>query len=657
MRLSTNSLRRALVACVVAGAVLPATASAASKRTALPDSAPNWATPSAQVGTAPNSQSKTFWVYLKLRHSSALDQQIAAVSDPASASYGIYLTPDQFHARYAPTKAAVTAVTGWLKSAGFSVSSDVPSNNRWVQATGDIAQVEKAFATQIRTYRHAGHVLQAPNSNLSIPRSVAGRVSGVAGLDGGDKLMRPGSVTQNPTPGDLPGAPPSPAFVNAPPCSAYWGQKLANGTPPAYGQTQPYAPCGYQPAQLEGAYGIANAIHSGNDGSGQTVAIIDAFGAPTIQQDANRYSRLHGLPPVRFSQILPPGVLNAPADDPCDPQGWYGEETLDVEAVHSMAPGANVLYVGGKDCNDESLIDAMNNIVDNNRAQIITNSYGNSGENEPKGLLRAWNDTFRQAAIQGIGIYFSSGDSGDEIANIGTRAADFPASDPQVTAVGGTSLGVGQSNNYLFETGWGTSISSLSNGAWDPTPPGDYLYGGGGGTSQLFAEPGYQKGVVPNRIARYFGGRPGRAVPDVAAVGDPNTGMLVGQTQTFPDGTVKYSEYRLGGTSLSSPLFAGIMALADQAGGVHHGFSNPLFYSRAGSSVFRDIVNPAQQLADVRNDFVNGVDASDGVATSLRSFNTTGTIATRPGYDDVTGVGTPNGQQFLDGIANPRHRP
>jgi subtilase family serine protease len=295
----------------------------------------------------------------------------------------------------------------------------------------------------------------------------------------------------------------------------------------------------------------------------------------------------------------------------------------------------------------------MNNIVDHNRAQIITNSYGTAGEDEPKGLLKAWNDTFRQASVEGIGVYFSSGDDGDEIADIGYRAADFPASDPLVTAVGGTSLGVGKNNNYLFETGWGTSISSLSDGAWDPTPPGDYLYGGGGGTSQLFAEPGYQKGVVPNRIARYFGGRPGRAVPDIATVGDPNTGMLVGQTQTFPDGSVKYSEYRLGGTSLSSPLMAGIMALADQAGGTRHGFANPLFYARAGSSLFKDIVNPTSQLADVRNDYVNGVDATDGISTSLRSFNTTGTIATRPGYDDVTGVGSPNGQSFLDGIANP----
>jgi subtilase family serine protease len=627
-------------------------AAAASTRTALPDSTPNWATPSSQVGTAPNAQSKTFWVYLKFRNPNQLDQQIDAVSDPASASYGHYLTPDQFHARYAPTGAAVTKVSKWLKSAGFNVSSDVPSNNRWVEATGDVAQIEKAFSTQIHTYRHAGRVLQAPDGNLTIPRSVGSEIAGVSGVDDSDTLVRP-QDTATPTPGDLPQAPPSPAFVNAPPCSAYWGEKIDSTDPPAYGEQQPYAPCGYTPAQLQGAYGLTDAISSGNDGGGQTVAIVDAFASPTIQQDATQYSQLHGLPPVQFRQIVPPGIFNAPADDPCDPQGWYGEETLDVEAVHSMAPGANVLYVGAKDCNDEPLIDALNTIVDKDQAQIISNSWGGAGEDESRGLVRAYNDTFRQAAVEGIGVYFSSGDEGDEIADIGTRATDFPASDPLVTAVGGTSLGVGQSNDYLFETGWGTSTSTLTDGDWAPTPPGDYLYGAGGGTSQLFAEPGYQKGVVPGRIARYFGGRPGRAVPDVAADADPQTGMLIGQTQTFPDGTAKYSEYRIGGTSLASPLFAGMMALADQAGGTHHGFSNPLFYSDAGSTVFHDVVDPASQLAAVRNDYVNGVDATDGTTTKLRSFNTTGTIHTRPGYDDVTGVGTPNGQTFLDAIANP----
>jgi subtilase family serine protease len=645
--------RRAALAVLGLLALAPA-AQAAQSRVTLGDSAPSWAKPSTQVGSVPNDAQRHFWVYLKLRDSAALDSAVAAVSNPASAGYGRYLTPAQFHSRFAPTDAQVAGVRAWLKGAGFTVSSQSPANNRWVEVTGTTAQVERAFATQLRAYKDRGRVLPAPNSDLSVPRAVGSLIAGVAGLDGGDRLMKPGAS------GDLPEAPPAPAFVNAPPCSAYWGEKTATGDkspdgqtiPAAYGGEQSYAPCGYTPSQLEGAYGLKAPIAGGLDGRGQTVAIVDAFASPTIAQDANTYAGMHGQPPVPFSQIQPPDVSNDPDEiENCDPQGWYGEETLDVEAVHAMAPGAHVLYVGGEDCFDENLIEAVNKVVDGNLAQIVTNSYGNFGESEDAALLQAWNDTFRQAALEGIGVYFSSGDSGDEIANIGMAAPDFPASDPLVTAVGGTSLGVGKDDNYLFQTGWGTTTSTLTGGAWTPPPPGDYLYGAGGGTSRLFAEPDYQQQVVPEKLAKANGGKPGRVVPDVSLVGDPQTGMLVGQTQTFPDGTVKYSEYRLGGTSLSSPLMAGVMALADQRAGARHGFANPALYGRYGTAAYRDVVAPVAPIAVVRNDFVNSVDATGGTTTKLRTFDQTGTLHTTSGYDDITGVGTPNGQQFLDALA------
>jgi subtilase family serine protease len=215
-----------------------------------------------------------------------------------------------------------------------------------------------------------------------------------------------------------------------------------------------------------------------------------------------------------------------------------------------------------------------------------------------------------------------------------------------VTAVGGTTLAVGGTNNYLFETGWGTKKSILSGNQWSPKPPGNFIYASGGGTSRLFLLPFYQAGVVPGSISGYFGGS-GRAVPDVAMVGDPNSGMLEGQTQTFPDGTVQYGEYRIGGTSLSSPLFAGLMALADQAAGHPHGFVNPALYALAGSGAYHDIVDPPSTVAVVRVDYNNSVDGSAGTTTSLRTANQTGTIHTIPGYDDVTGVGTPIGATLI----------
>ncbi len=130
-----------------------------------------------------------------------------------------------------------------------------------------------------------------------------------------------------------------------------------------------------------------------------------------------------------------------------------------------------------------------------------------------------------------------------------------------------------------------------------------------------------------------------------------NTAWLIGETQTFPDGSVKYSEYRIGGTSLSSPIMAGIMALADQAAGHQHGFANPLFYSLAGNAAFKDIVNPASTLAVVRTNYINGVDASGGLSYRLRTLNQTLSLQTAPGYDDVTGLGTPT-SAFLSALSH-----
>lgn len=133
----------------------------------------------------------------------------------------------------------------------------------------------------------------------------------------------------------------------------------------------------------------------------------------------------------------------------------------------------------------------------------------------------------------------------------------------------------------------------------------------------------------------------GPAIPDVAALGDPQTGLLVGQTQAFPDGNY-YDEYRIGGTSLSSPIFAGLMALADQAAGHPHGFANPLFYANTG--VFYDVLSVKTAVA--RRNFNNSVDATAGTSDRLRTFDDysgSPTQHTNPGWDNVTGLGTPNG--------------
>jgi subtilase family serine protease len=138
----------------------------------------------------------------------------------------------------------------------------------------------------------------------------------------------------------------------------------------------------------------------------------------------------------------------------------------------------------------------------------------------------------------------------------------------------------------------------------------------------------------------------GRVVPDISMDGDPNTGFLVGETQTFPDG-VYYDQYRIGGTSLSCPLFSGLMAVANQLDHLDHGFVNPLLYQSASrTGAITDVRDVAGGV--VRVDYADGVDASDGTVTSVRTFDFQGlAIRTTPGYDNVTGLGTPNGLAFL----------
>ncbi|HZC72146.1 MAG TPA: S53 family peptidase [Jatrophihabitans sp.] len=648
-----SRLRTALVIAAVAAATAALTfagsAGASSGRTALPGSVPTWAKAGARVGSTSGKTRVVFRVYLPWRGGNAAASYAMSASTPGTANSGHFLTPTQFRSRFSPTSSDVNAISKWLAGQGFKVGYS-PRSREYVEASGTVAQAAKAFATSFSEYRHAGAKLRAPSKALSVPAGLPA-IAGVVGLDESAALVHL----------NKPAAPPSPVFVNAPPLSASWGQKTITNSPTLDGTALPtspdyaWAPKGYAGAQLQGAYGMTGAIDSGNDGSGVTVAVIDAYASPTIASDVETYSSSHGLPTTHglFRQVVAPGIYNRPENPKQDPQGWYGEETLDVEAVHTMAPGASIVYVGAPN-NYQDLDAAMVHVVDNHLADIVTNSYGWSSEALPPGYIIPVNNTLIQAAAEGISVLFSSGDNGDETNGVAgaTPTPDWTASSPWVTAVGGTSLGVDANNARQFELGWETRRQQLVNGAWAPST---WLYGSGGGTSRLFAQPAYQAGVVPDSIAKTYGGAAMRAVPDVSALGDPNTGMLVGQTQTFPDGTAAYSEYRIGGTSLSSPLMAGMLALSEQLKGAPFGLANPSLYAAAGTAAYYDVTKAdlATYPGDVRSDYVNGVDASDGYSYTVRQFDQDGalTIHVGSGYDDVTGMGSPRGTDWLTAVA------
>ncbi len=634
---------RSVVSLVSAG-LLFATgvtiASGAATTVRIAGEHPSWARSANLVRSVRPDASVDFLVVLGWRDPAAVASFASSVSDPTSASYGRYLSAAEFRARFSPSFADVDAVRGWLTHAGLHVDS-TPASRLWVAASGRADNVERALGTGLALYRTSGRVRRAPTQDPRIPAALNGIVSGIVGLS--DVRMHPTSTRRIPKP---------PAFRNGRPCSTFWGEKLADDLPSAYGASVSYDVCGYTPDQLRSAYGLTDPIAAGIDGTGQTVAVIDAFAAPTMQRDLNIYSRRHGLPQTTLTQYVVPVT---PGSDLENQQGWWSEETLDLQAVHSLAPGASLIYLGARDNSGRGLLERAEFAVDGALAHIISNSYGSVGEHIPPGGYSAWEAVFQQAAATGIGFYFSSGDCGDNqdpaglCGGAGYISTDYSASSPWVTSVGGTSLGVGEQGEYLFETGWGTTTASLGHHGWVPAPPGAYLYGGGGGTSGVFAEPDYQVGPVPEDLATRWLAH-NRVVPDVAAVGDPNTGFLIGETQAFPHGP-RYGEYRIGGTSLSCPLFAAMMALADQSAGAPHGFANPALYALAGSSAFRDIVDPASTMASIRVLFLNSLNPRRGLDFALRTYNQTGTLDTRPGYDDVTGLGSPNGQVFLDAMS------
>lgn len=614
--MAANFRRVVLIAGVSSAMVIAAVqpAMAASPPRAVVDDAPAWTAQAPVVGDVPADQTQHLTVALTLRDEAGAEALAAAVADPADAQYGKYVSSADWRARFAPSDDTVSQVTTWLTAQGFSIGA-IPANHRYIPFTGTTAQVQAAFGTSVKTFDRDGQPVSAPASALTAPASVAGLIAGVGGLDssatvrpdhltgdatadgragGGSRNAAPRSVgPQAVTPNDtLP--PPGDVFRNAPPCSTYYGQQKATNVPQILMDPLTYAPCGYQPDQLRGAYGIDAFLAKGIDGRGVTVAVVDAYASATIFADTQKYFALHDpRHPIRsyqFSQSLPASYQHVDPDE-CDAAGWYGEETLDVQAVHAMAPAANILYVGASSCDDNDIVAAVNTVVDNELAQVVTNSYGDVGESFATGLEH---QTYLQAAAQGISMLFSSGDDGDD-STVDTREVNYPASDPWVTAVGGTSLAIGRNKNYLFEQGWGTGTATLTAGAWVPLPP-TFVYGAGGGTSRLFKQPGYQRGVVPADIANWVPdgttpNGPHRAVPDIAMDADPQTGMLIGQSQTFPDGSIKYSEYRIGGTSLASPLLAGVVAVADQATGGSLGFLNPRLYKKANASLFRDVTD------------------------------------------------------------------
>lgn len=670
-------------------AALPPSASAMAM---LPGNVAPWLAQARLLGHASTTGRITVSVYLGWRHETQLQAMIRRLYTPGSTQYHHFLTAAQFHAAFAPSGAQLQAVRHWLQENSLSVGAS-PADGLYVDATGTVAQVERAFHVTENRYLYQGKTLRANAQAPTVPARLAGTVTGIGGLDEGEALVKPAS----------PDAPPGAGYSTPGPCSTYWSDHSGTVNPPAYqyGSTLPWVVCGYTPSQIRAAYGVDK---TGLTGAGVRIGIVDAYASTTILQDVNRYSAHYGLPTMTSStlqQVVAPGTYNKPENPKNDPQGWFGEETLDVEIAHTMAPGATIVYAGAQN-NNVPLDHALVDMIDRHLADVISNSWGYDGEYGNYGHLQDVEKALQQAAATGISVLFSSGDYGDVAAIRGEAMASYPASSAWATAVGGTSLALRDASGSKSEWGWGTYGSTLSGSAptqtsltvtgtaWSPWPP-TFLSGSGGGVSLLFAQPWYQAGVVPAALSTSTTtangqtvtfSSPHRVVPDIAMDADPNTGLLVGETyavsgDSFVDqgctplgGGYEYCERRIGGTSLASPMFAGVVALANQArltaGEGTIGFLNPVLYqqtpigSPGSHAAIEDILPPSAPTAVLRN--YEGTSPT-GLVTKLRTINSVPASADGPviegadtslrttaGYDDVTGLGAPYAPSFVSAL-------
>ncbi|MFD2420957.1 S53 family peptidase [Amycolatopsis pigmentata] len=566
-----------------------------------------------------------------------------AVSDPANPSYGHYLTPEDTRGRFGPTQRRIDAVSEWLRGTGLSIDSATP---RAVVVHGTAAQAASAFGTHFENYTYYSTPYRATTSPITVPAAVAPDILTVTGLTMPTGPRRKPGPPPQPTPGT-----PSANTTNDTgkraaknlaaqagkprnPCPAYYGDTPATDLPPAYGHPVQWAPCGYTPQQMRDAYGVTG---TGLTGKGVTIGIIGISNEINILPDANRFSTEHGEP------AFAPGQFTAYVPADARPEPVSGEEAMDVQGAHAMAPDANIAFVVGSRASlGDDVLDAVVQIVDRHLADVVSGSIitGYTPGAAPEAIA-AYERVFQEAAVEGIALNFASGDSGGGLID-GVPTVEYPGSSPWVTSVGGTSLAIGEQNSYLWEIGWANDKSELSADGtrWDPEPPGDQSKASGGGTSTVFPQPFYQNGVVP---ASFAGTPPMRTVPDVSASADPELNLFIGVTQADRNGNLAYTVENGGGTSLASPLFTGIEALLVQEHGPI-GFANPALYARHGGENYHRILgNPVGTkdtvaYATMFHDQIELVTPGQFADSNLKFA---------PGYNTTTGLGSPT-RQLID---------
>jgi subtilase family serine protease len=661
-----------------------------------------FAAPNQGTNIGPEDQNKqiTITVWLNLHNKATLDTTVEQIYDKNSPSYLRFLTMEQYKAQFAPTAKDVTTVREFLVAHNMKVTS-VDQNNHFVTAQGSVSDAQQAFNVQINRMMVAGKVHRVNDSAPTVAGAVGALVAAVQGLNdlsyrshvsaarNLDTGLAYGGIPVTAAPG------PDGVFFNADclrapelhtfttkgtfPTATYFGNRYGSDITSG----PPNLPsCGYDAAEMHQAYGMNTLLNKHLDGTGQTIVIVDAFGSNTIVNDANIFSQRNGLPLLtksNFAIVDANGTATCTATNGCIGGNWQFETTLDVEWAHAMAPGAIIVLVLAADNSFTNLDIANLFAIENGFGNVISNSFGIPeialAQLDPPELV-VENGISEIAAALGISQQVSTGDSGDNLAvdntdfGINSVSPGANSDSPFATAVGGTSTFLDSKHNIKLQTGWGLNETRITLATPNPPviPPLElgFLEGSGGGESTVYAKPKYQKHVKGKF----------RQTPDIAMNADPETGVEIIVTPDSVPGHPAAVEV-FGGTSLSSPMFTAFWSIANQAaGGGPIGQAAPILYALPDHAITDVDLTPTDTLLNVSGVILNPPNppnfespsalvqplentrlflsalfqSSVSTRWNILTFGTDSSLTTGPGWDNVTGLGTPNGEKFIDAV-------
>lgn len=481
-----------------------------------------------KIGDVEPDKQLNITIALKLRNKDNLEQKISLAH--VKRTYGRVVSNLDLKNSYLPDSNSHSKVLDFLKNNGLQPTKTY-SGHMAIQVQGSVEAIEKAFKVTLSYYTFAGTEFFANSTEPLLPPEIADLIESIDGLN--NLQLKP----------SLAG--------------------LSNPTE------------SYSPQQIQKAYNFTSAYTNNINGQGVKLAIAANYSFN--QSDISYFLNYYGITGTNPISVIP--VDGTPQYD----KDGSLETTMDIEAALSSAPGAQLLVYDGATSSITTQTNLFTQIVDDEKANIVSYSWGLAENMYSRSQLNAMDNLFLEGAAKGITFLVASGDSG-------SQEISYPATDPYVTAVGGTSLNINSSGQIYSESGWS---------------------GSGGGVSSFFTKPSWQQGITTINSAY-------RMIPDVALDANPNTGYAI-----YFNG----SWNQVGGTSAAAPEWAALFALVDQArlsnGFLPIGLANPDLYALANGSVFHDITSGSN-----------------------------GAYSCKQGYDLVTGLGSADAAQLVNALAS-----